>query len=104
MPHDGSSALVLRLFGVRDVALGLALHPPSADLRRAALQVGVAVDAADVAAGLVGIRSGAPRSTLLGWPVGPRYSSDSGCWHSTSAESSRLAGGRSGSNRGSRRG
>ena len=63
---DGRTGLLARLFGIRDLALGLALQHPSSDVRKLVLQAGVAIDAADVAATLLAVRSGAPKSAVLG--------------------------------------
>ena len=57
--------LVGRLFGVRDLALGAAVQHSNPDVRRAALQIGVAVDAVDIVATLLAVRRGAPKATLL---------------------------------------
>ncbi len=65
-----SSALATRLFGVRDLALGLAVRHPDPSLRRAALQIGVAADSADVIASLLAVRAGAPKATLVGVSLG----------------------------------
>ncbi|MBJ7337615.1 hypothetical protein [Mycolicibacterium sp.] len=67
---DGRAGLLARLFGVRDVALGLALQHPSADVRKVALQAGVVIDSADVLATLLAVRAGAPKSSLLGVAAG----------------------------------
>ena len=67
---DGRAGLLARLFGVRDVALGLALQHPSADVRKVALQAGVAIDSADVLATVLAVRAGAPKSSLLGVAAG----------------------------------
>ena len=48
------------------IALGLALQHPSADVRKVALQAGVAIDSADVLATLLAVRAGAPKSAILG--------------------------------------
>lgn len=71
-PIEGSasSGLVTRLFGVRDLLLALALRHPSPELRRAALQIGVAADTAHIVATLLAIRAGAPKSVLLGVSAG----------------------------------
>jgi len=58
--EDPASAFVGRLFGVRDLALGLALRHPSPEVRTAALQAGVAIDSVDVVASLIAWRKGAP--------------------------------------------
>jgi len=64
--QGGASALLVgRLFGVRDLVLGAAVKHPNPDVRRAALQVGVAVDAVDVVSTLLAVRRGAPKATLL---------------------------------------
>ncbi len=65
-PADGRTGLLARLFGIRDLALGLGLQHPSADVRKLVLQAGVAIDTADVAATLLAVRSGAPKSAVLG--------------------------------------
>jgi len=67
---DGRSGLLARLFGIRDVALGLALQHPSKDVRRLALQAGLAIDSADVVASVLAARAGAPKSSLLGVAAG----------------------------------
>lgn len=58
--HPGS-VLVGRLFGIRDLALGQAVLHPHPAVRRAALQAGVAVDAADAVATAVAFRRGASK-------------------------------------------
>lgn len=67
-PMDGSpsAALMTRLFGVRDLALGLAVRHPNPETQRAALQIGVAVDAVDLLAGSLAFRRGAPKASLVG--------------------------------------
>ena len=68
---DAPSARVIsRLFGVRDVALGLGLRHPEPAVRRAVLQAGLAIDLVDVVASLRGFAQGAPRATLLGVTAG----------------------------------
>ena len=56
-----------RLFGVRDVALGAGVALTSGSARRLWLQVGLACDAADAAAGLIAGRNKeqSPLSTVL---------------------------------------
>ena len=61
---DPSSGLVTRLFGSRDFALGQMVLCPDPKVRRAGLQVGVAVDAVDMVASLVALRKGAPKATM----------------------------------------
>ena len=70
LDDDPRPALATRLFGVRDLALAMAIKHPSNEVRRAALRVGIAVDAIDVVASLIAVRKGAPRSTLLGVTAG----------------------------------
>jgi hypothetical protein len=56
--------LFVRLFGVRDLALGVAtLVAPPAD-RTALLAVGMVVDAGDAATGLLALRSGAVKAPV----------------------------------------
>jgi len=62
---DPSSGLVTRLFGSRDFALGQMVLCPDPKVRRAGLQVGVAVDAVDMVASLVALRKGAPKATIV---------------------------------------
>lgn len=68
-PSDGSS-ITSRLFGVRDVALGMAAQHPDPNVKRIALQAGIVIDAADVAATLLAVRQGAPKTSLLGVAAG----------------------------------
>lgn len=63
--EDPRSAVITRLFGVRELALARAGRHPSPDVRRAAQQAGVAVDAIDVIASLIALRRGAPKVILL---------------------------------------
>ena len=62
---EPQAAYLFRLFGARDVALGVLtlVAPPSQKL--ALLRAGIAVDAADAGAGLLALRSGA-----VGKPIG----------------------------------
>lgn len=70
-PSDrGSSDAVTRLFGVRDLALGLALLQPGPGARTAALRTGVVIDSVDTVAGLLAVRAGAPRPSLVGVAAG----------------------------------
>jgi hypothetical protein len=57
------STLLLRLFGVRDAALGALTLMAAPSARPALLKVGVAVDGADAAAALLALKSGAVRPT-----------------------------------------
>lgn len=56
-----------RLFGVRDVALGVGLGSSSGDQRRQWLQLGIVCDLADAAAGVLAGRRGElpPRATVM---------------------------------------
>lgn len=71
-PEDATAStdVVSRLFGVRDLALGLAVLQTDPHLRRAALALGVAVDLVDAAASVQGVRRGAPPASLLGVAAG----------------------------------
>lgn len=62
---EGQAAYLFRLFGARDLALGVLtlVAPPSQ--RLALVKAGIAVDAADAVAGLTALRSGA-----VGKPMG----------------------------------
>jgi len=65
LPH------VTRLFGSREVALGLVTLLATGKTRRNVVLAGIAVDAADAAAGYLGMRDGSvPRTTGLAL-VGP---------------------------------
>ena len=57
------SPLLLRLFGVRDAALGAVTLMAPTSARPALVKVGMAVDGADAAAALLALRSGAVRPT-----------------------------------------
>lgn len=70
MRQAGSAGVATRLFGVRDLALGMALHHSSADVRKAAVEAGIAIDVLDVAASVLGRRAGAPASSLVGVAAG----------------------------------
>jgi len=70
LPEGASVGLVTRLFGVRDLVLGAALHYPEPAVHKAVLQAGLVCDAADVAASLIALRAGAPKTTLLGATAG----------------------------------
>ena len=67
---DASTGLVGRLFGIRDFVLGAGVHHPDAGVRRVVLQAGVVCDVADVAASLIAVRAGAPKTVLLGATAG----------------------------------
>ncbi|KMO83480.1 hypothetical protein [Mycolicibacterium chlorophenolicum] len=70
MPDAGSTALVSRLFGIRDLVLALGLGHSDPAVRRAVLTAGVVVDSADVVATALALRSGAPRAGLLAAAAG----------------------------------
>lgn len=70
MREPGSAGVATRLFGVRDLALGMALHHPSSEVRKAAVTAGVGIDALDVAASVLGRRAGAPAASLFGVAAG----------------------------------
>jgi hypothetical protein len=55
---DPRGALVTRLFGARDLALGLAVAAGPAQLRRAAVRIGIAIDTADALATVLAARRG----------------------------------------------
>ena len=55
------STLLLRLFGIRDAALGAITLMAAPSARPALLKVGMAVDGADAAAALAALKSGAVR-------------------------------------------
>ena len=60
-PRDPQAPLLLRLFGARDVAMGVATLVVPAPARPALLGIGAAVDASDAAAALLALRAGALR-------------------------------------------
>lgn len=62
---DGASqsTFLLRLFGVRDAALGAVTLMAAPSARPALVKVGMAVDGADAAAALLALRSGAVRTS-----------------------------------------
>ena len=70
MPDHGSTAVVTRLFGVRDLALAIGVAQPHAEVRRAALLTGLALDSLDAVSGAIGVRGGAPKSALVGVSAG----------------------------------
>ncbi len=60
------SALMARLFAVRDLALAQALRHPDPEVRRTALRVGIAVDGVDAVASGLAVMQGGRRSGLVG--------------------------------------
>jgi hypothetical protein len=63
-PSGPSSPFILRMFGAREVALGAVTLMAGPSTRPAMLKVGMAVDSADAAAGVLAIRSGALRPAV----------------------------------------
>ena len=59
------SAYLGRLFGIRDVALAVGILTGSADSRKLFWRLGLLCDAADAAAGVIGLRSGAPKRAMI---------------------------------------
>jgi hypothetical protein len=57
-PNDGQTAFVSRLFGARDVALGVGALAARGGARRSWLLAGIACDAADAAAATLAGRTG----------------------------------------------
>ncbi|MGU3435891.1 hypothetical protein ACNHUS_23075 [Actinomycetes bacterium M1A6_2h] len=80
MSEPGSAGGVTRLFGVRDLALGVALQHRNPDVRRASIQAGMVIDVADVAASLLAYRAGAPGRSLLGVAAGASLFVGLGAW------------------------
>src|SRR3954453_4736430 len=56
--------IFVRLFGVRDVALGLATLLAKPQHKRAMLGIGMLVDAGDAGAGFIALRSGAVKPAI----------------------------------------
>lgn len=61
--QDGG--VLARMFGLRDIVIGAAALHPSAEVRRATITAGMAMDLADVPAILLGIRKGVPRTNAI---------------------------------------
>jgi hypothetical protein len=59
------SAYLGRLFGIRDVALGVGMLAGSAESRKLWWRLGLLCDAADAAAGVLGLRGGAPKRAMI---------------------------------------
>lgn len=70
MPDGGSTSVVTRLFGVRDLALAVGVAQPNPDVRRAALVTGLVLDSLDAVSGAIGVRGGAPKTALIGVSAG----------------------------------
>ena len=64
------SALMARLFAVRDLALAQALRHPDREVRRTALRVGIAIDGVDALASGLAVLQGGRRSGLVGVAFG----------------------------------
>lgn len=62
---DAETSYLVRLFAARNVALTAGLLASSGSSRRLWWQAGIACDALDVAAGLLGLREGKERSSAL---------------------------------------
>ena len=58
VPGNPQAPYLARLFGIRDLALGVGVQQNSGDARRFWLMVGVACDIADAAAGVISGRDG----------------------------------------------
>lgn len=58
VPGNPQAPYLARLFGIRDVALGAATAQANGDARRQLVVAGLACDAADTAAALLGARAG----------------------------------------------
>jgi Domain of unknown function (DUF4267) len=73
-PADSQLSFVTRLFGVREIAIGLATVTASGSARRNLVIAGVLVDAADAATGYLGMKDGTISKktalTLIGPAVG----------------------------------
>ncbi len=67
---DPRVGVVTRLFGVRELALAVAIKSPDPVVRRRALQTGVVIDSVDLVASLVALGRGAPKITLLTFTAG----------------------------------
>lgn len=63
VPADAEGTYLVRLFAARNVALTAGLLASRGEARRLWYQVGIACDALDVAAGLLGYRAGKERSS-----------------------------------------
>jgi hypothetical protein len=64
------SALIGRLFAVRELALAQALRHPDAQVQRAALHAGLVVDTVDAAASLIAAARGGRSTGLVGVGAG----------------------------------
>ncbi len=67
---DPRVGVVTRLFGVRELALSVAIKNPDPVVRRRALQAGVVIDSIDVVASLIALGRGAPKITLVTFTTG----------------------------------
>ena len=67
---DPGARLITRLFGVRELALGAALHSPEPAVRKAALRTGIAIDGIDIVASLIALRRGGPKWIWLTFVAG----------------------------------
>jgi hypothetical protein len=62
---DAEGTYLVRLFAARNVALAGGLLASRGEARRLLYQVGIACDALDIAAGLLGFRAGKQRSSAV---------------------------------------
>lgn len=63
---DNQEAVYLgRLFGARDVILGVGLLSTDGDAQRLWWRLGIVCDVADAAAGVIGFRAGAPKRGMV---------------------------------------
>jgi hypothetical protein len=67
---DQRSTVITRLFGIRELTLAQATRHPNPEIRKAALQAGVAIDSIDIVATLMAVRKGAPKAILLTFAAG----------------------------------
>jgi hypothetical protein len=61
LKENHEAVLMGRLFGIRDVALGLGVLSSKGESRALWWRLGIMCDVADAAAGIIGIKAGAPR-------------------------------------------
>ena len=67
---DQRTTVITRLFGIRELTLAQAIRHPNPEIRKAALQAGVAIDSIDIVATLMAVRKGAPKAILLTFAAG----------------------------------
>ena len=59
------SAYLARLFGIRDVAMGLGYLTAKSESKKLWLGLGLACDAADAVGGILGLKGGAPKRAMI---------------------------------------